>query len=101
MYNESSFIPLKIPVRTCVDILRTQDQNISSTKAAPKEDIPDIEEDEHNQQNTEHHHLITHNNTHQESEWIRQEYTEKLQDLDDQQYFQQVDKNLELIYYLP
>ena len=72
-----------------------------STKAASKEDIPDIEEDEHDQQNTEHRHLITHHNTHKESERIRREYTQKLQDLDDQLYFQQVDENPELIYYLP
>ena len=35
----------------------------ASTKASPKEDILDIEEDKHGQQNTEHHHLITCHNT--------------------------------------
>ena len=66
-----------------------------------KEEIPDIEEDEQDNYNTEYRHLITHHNTPQESKRIRWEYSAKLQDLDDKQYFQQIDQNPELTYYLP
>ena len=72
-----------------------------STKLMKKEDIPDIKEDKHDNCNAEYHHLITHHNTFQQSERIRQEYTDKLQDLNDNQYFQQIDQSPELTYYLP
>ena len=68
----------------------------ASTKLTQKTDIPDIEEDEQDNNNTEYRHL-----TPQESKRIRQEYTDKLQDLDDNQYFQQIDQSPELTYYLP
>ena len=51
-----------------------------------QEDVPELEEDEDQQDYINNHHLITHHNTHQESERITREYTERLQDLNDQQY---------------
>ena len=59
----------------------------ASTKLTKREDIPDIEEDEQDNHNTEYRHLITHHNTFQESQRIRREYSDKLQDVEDQQYF--------------
>ena len=63
----------------------------AATKLTNNEDIPSIEEDEQDDDDTEDHHLITHRNTFQESERIRHEYSDKLQDIDDQQYYQQID----------
>ena len=68
---------------------------------AQEQDIPEIEEDEHDQDHIDDCYLITHHNTHWESERIRQEYKGRLQDLNDQQYFEQVDRASELQYYLP
>ena len=45
---------------------------------AHEEDIPELEEDEDQQEYINNHHLITHHNTHQEGERIRREYTERL-----------------------
>ena len=45
---------------------------------AQREDPPELEEDEDQQEYTDNHHLIIHHNTHQESEHIRREYTERL-----------------------
>ena len=61
----------------------------------------EIEEDKHDQDHIDDCHLITHHNTHRESERIRQEYMERLQDLNDQQYFKQINGVSELQYYLP
>ena len=68
---------------------------------AQREDPPELEEDEDQQEYTNNCHLIIHHNTHQESERIRREYTERLQDLDDLQYYEQVDRAPELQYFLP
>ena len=68
---------------------------------AKEEDIPELEEDEDQQEYNNNHHLITHLNTHQESERMKREYTERLQDLDDQQYYDQIDRAPELQYFLP
>ena len=68
---------------------------------AQEEDIPELEEDKDQQEHTIDRHLITHHNTHQESERIRTEYTKRLQDLDDQQYYDQIDRAPELQYFLP
>ena len=62
---------------------------------------PELEEDEHQQEDIDNCHLIIYHNTHQESEHIRREYTERLQDLDDPQYYEQVDRAPELQYFLP
>ena len=69
---------------------------------ADRQEVPEIEEDndEHKHHNNNRH-LITHHNTHQESERIRREYSTKLQDLDDQQYYKEVDRTPELQYSLP
>ena len=68
---------------------------------ADGQEVPEIKEDndeyEYNNNNP---HLITHPNTHQESERIRREYSAKLQDLDDKQYYDKVDRTLELQYSL-
>ena len=73
----------------------------ASTKLTQNVDIPNIEEDEQDNYNMEYRHRITHLNTFQESKRIRQEYSDKLQDVEDQQYFQQIDQSPELTYYLP
>ena len=64
------------------------------------QDIPEIEEDEP-EDHTSYCHLITHHNTPQESERIRQEYSNQLQNIDNQQYYQKIDQDPQLTYYLP
>ena len=62
------------------------------------EEVPEIEEDEEEPEHLNNsHHLITHHNTHQESKRIRR-YSAKLQNLDNQQYYEQVDRTPELQY---
>ena len=63
---------------------------------ADGEEVPEIEEDKDEYEyGNNNHHLITHHNTHQESERIRREYSAKLQDLEHQQYYDKVDRTLE------
>ena len=66
-----------------------------------RQEVPEIEEDDEHEYNNNNHHLITHHNTHQESERNRREYSTKLQDLDNQQYYDKVDRTPELQYSLP
>ena len=57
-----------------------------TTNHSPQEqDVPEIEEDKDYQDHIDDRYIITHHNTHQENKRIRQKYTERLQDLSDQQ----------------
>ena len=66
------------------------------------EEIPQLEEEEEEQDDSPYFdNLITHHNTHQESEHIHQEYSTQLQDLDDNQYYQKIAQAHELHYSIP
>ena len=72
----------------------------ASAKVINNQEIPDIEEDKQ-KDDTSYRHLITCHNTLQESKSIQCEYSDKLQDVDNQQYYQQIDQDPQLTYYLP
>ena len=61
-------------------------------------EIPKLEEDSDQDQFTDLDNLITHHNTHQESERIQQEYFTTLQNLSDDEYYTEIDKT-ELQYH--
>ena len=50
-------------------------------------DIPELEDDSDQDQFADPNNLVTHHNTHQESERIRQEYFANLQNLSDNEYY--------------
>ena len=64
-------------------------------------EIPELEEDSDQHQFTDPDNLITHHNTHQESERIRHEYFTTLQDLSDDEYYTKIDKIAEHQYHTP
>ena len=55
-------------------------------------EIPELEEDSDQDQFIDLDTFITHHNTHQESEWIRQEYFATLQNLSDDKYYTEIDR---------
>ena len=61
-------------------------------------EIPKLEEDSDQDQFTDLYNLITHHNTHQESEQIQQEYFTTLQNLSDDEYYTEIDRT-ELQYH--
>ena len=61
-------------------------------------EIPELEED--SDQFADLDNFITHHNTHQESEWIRQEYFATLQNLSDNEYYTEINRT-ELQYHTP
>ena len=61
-------------------------------------EIPKLEEDSDQDQFADPNNLITHHNTHQESERIWQEYFTTLQNLSDNEYYTEIDKT-ELQYH--
>ena len=63
-------------------------------------EIPELEEDSDQDQFTDPNNLITHHNTHQESEWIQHEYFATLQNLSDDEYYTKIDKTVELQYHI-
>ena len=70
------------------------------------EEIPYLEEEEeeeeeHQDDSPHSDNLLTHHNTHQESECICQEYLAQLPNLDDNQYYHQIDQAQELQYSIP
>ena len=68
---------------------------------ADREEVPEIEEDEYEQEyNNSSNCFIMHYNTHPESERIRREYSAQLQGLEDQQYYDEVDRRPQLQYCL-
>ena len=62
--------------------------------------IPELEESSDQNQFTDLDIFITHHNTHQESEWIRQEYFATLQNLSDDEYYTEIDR-AEFQYHTP
>ena len=62
--------------------------------------IPELEEDSDQDQFTDHDTVITHHNTHQESEQIGQEYFATLQTLSDDEYYIEIDR-AEFQYHTP
>ena len=63
--------------------------------------IPELEEDWDNGQFDAESTLMTHHNTHSESERIRQDYTQQLLDLTDNQYYEEETSNYPLQYFSP
>ena len=55
-------------------------------------EIPDLEENSEEEQFTNFDSFMTHHNTHQASEHIWQEYFSHLQDLDNDQYYAEIDR---------
>ena len=55
-------------------------------------EIPELEENSEKEQFTDFDFFMTHHNTHQAREHIRQEYFSHLQDLDDDQYYAEIDR---------
>ena len=55
-------------------------------------EIPELEENSEKEQFTDFDSFMTHHNTHQASEHIQQEYFSHLQDLDDDQYYAEIDR---------
>ena len=55
-------------------------------------EIPKLEEDSDQDQFTDPDNLITHHNTHQKSEWIRQEYFATLRNLSDDEYYTEINR---------
>ena len=55
-------------------------------------EIPELEEDSDQDQFADLDTFITHHNTHQESERIRQEYLATLQNLSDDEYYTEIDR---------
>ena len=63
-------------------------------------EIPELEEDSDQDQFTDLDTFITHHYTHQESEWIGQEYFATLQNLSDNKYYTEIDR-AEFQYHTP
>ena len=63
-------------------------------------EIPELAEDSDQDQFADLDTFITHHNTHQESEWIRQEYFATLQNLSDDEYYTEIDR-AEFQYHTP
>ena len=55
-------------------------------------EIPELEENSEEEQFADFDSFMTHHNTHQASEHIQQEYFSHLQDLDDDQYYVEIDR---------
>ena len=55
-------------------------------------EMPELEENSEEEQFADFDSFMTHHNTHQASEHIRQEYFSHLQDLDDDQYYAEIDR---------
>ena len=55
-------------------------------------EIPELEENSEEEQFANFDSFMAHNNTHQASEHIQQEYFSHLQDLDDDQYYDEIDR---------
>ena len=55
-------------------------------------EIPELEENSEEEQFTDFDSFMAHHNTHQASEHIQQEYFSHLQDLDDDQYYAEIDR---------
>ena len=94
--------PVQIPR---VSSLTAQPQNKDTTdiKSSPpteKFEIPKLEENSEEEQFTNFDSFMTHHNTHQASEHIWQEYFSHLQDLDDDQYYAEIDRTNFLQYTL-
>ena len=64
-------------------------------------EIPGLEEDSDQDQFANPDNLITHHNTHQESERIQHEYFATLQNLSDNEYYTEIDKTAKLQYHIP
>ena len=63
----------------------------TTTYTTDETEVLEIKEEEYEQEyNISSNNLITHHNTHQESERIRREYSAQLQDLEDKQYYDEV-----------
>ena len=64
-------------------------------------EIPELEEDSDQGQFADPNNLITHHDTHQESERIQHKYFTTLQNLSDDEYYTEIDKTAELQYHIP
>ena len=77
-------------------------QHIETTQHhADTDEIPELEDWDNGQFNDAESTLITHHNTHSESKQIRREYTQKLVDLMDNQYYEEESSAYQLQYSSP
>ena len=85
-------IPVEIPPQPNQDI----EQNISTLLTRRKTDqieIPQLETDpEEEEQSQDLQMYLTHNNTYEESQHIHREYSARLLELDDDRYYQEIDR---------
>ena len=65
---------------------------MSSPALCRKLEIPELEKNSEEEQFTDFDSFMTHHNTRQASEHIRQEYFSHLQDLDDDRYYTKIDR---------
>ena len=85
---------MQIP-RVSSSTAQLPEQGYNRRKAQPSAEnfkIPELEENSEEEQFTNFDSFTAYHNTHQASEHIRQEYFSHLQDLDDDQYYTEIDR---------
>ena len=86
--------PVQIP-RVSSSTAQPPEQGYNRCQVQPSAEnfeIPELEENSEEEQFTNFDSFMTHHNTHQASEHIRQEYFSHLQDLDNDQYYAEIDR---------
>ena len=86
--------PMQIP-RVSSSTVQPPEQGHNRFQAQPYAEnleIPKLEENSEEEQFADFYSFMTHHNTHQASEHIQQEYFSHLQDLDDNQYYNEIDR---------
>ena len=91
-------IPVQIP-QVSSSTFQPEEQEITSSQArhhSESFEIPDLEDNSEEEQFTNLESYLAHNNTYKASQHICQEYRSRLHDLDDDQYYTEIDQ----AYYL-
>ena len=86
--------PVQIP-RVSSSTAQLPEQGYNRRQVQPSAEnfkIPELEENSEEEQFTDFDSFMAHHNTHQASEHIQQEYFSHLQDLDDDQYYTEIDR---------
>ena len=92
--NWPDAIPMQIP-RVSSSSVQPEEQGYNRHQAqqyTENFEIPELEENSEEEQFADFNSFMSHHNTHQASEQIRQEYSSHLQDLDNDQYYAEIDR---------
>ena len=91
-----------------VEILPQPDQNIEQSISTllirckiDQADIPQLEDDPGEEQSQDLQIYLTHHNTYEESQYIHRDYRAKLLELDDDRYYQEIDRAYQTYRLLP